>query len=169
MEKFERKYALIELWSNFIDILAFELGKLCPGVGILFRFFRLGGRSFALKSWAGILTEKNSGPAVSPGEMVTSQIDTCITLQPTSQMQISLHICSSDKQSFISQILKVVGPLAEKFKFSFPWGFKLKCILITQTRESSPLFQSFKTIPERRKLTDDKKTTTLIVLIVNFS
>ena len=23
----------------FIDILSFELGKLCPGMGILFRFF----------------------------------------------------------------------------------------------------------------------------------
>ena len=32
MENFERKYALIELWSYFIDILAFELGKLYPGV-----------------------------------------------------------------------------------------------------------------------------------------
>ena len=51
MENFERKYAPIELWSYFIDILAFELGKLCPGVGIL--------------------TEKISGPAVSPGGMVT--------------------------------------------------------------------------------------------------
>ena len=50
MENFERKHAPIELWSYFIDILAFELGKLCPGVGILFRFFRPGGRSFALKS-----------------------------------------------------------------------------------------------------------------------
>ena len=49
MENFERKYALIE-WSYFIDILAFELDKLWPGVGILFRFFRPGGRSFALKS-----------------------------------------------------------------------------------------------------------------------
>ena len=38
MENFERKYAHIELWSYFIDILAFELGKLCPGVGILFDF-----------------------------------------------------------------------------------------------------------------------------------
>ena len=28
---------------------------------------------------AGILTEKISGPAVSPGGMVTGQIDTCIT------------------------------------------------------------------------------------------
>ena len=50
MENFERKYAPIELWSYFIDILAFELGRLCPRVGILFRFFRPGGRSFALKS-----------------------------------------------------------------------------------------------------------------------
>ena len=38
MENFERKYAPIELWSYFIDILAFELGKLCLGVGILFGF-----------------------------------------------------------------------------------------------------------------------------------
>ena len=38
MENFERKYALIELWSYFIDILAFELGKLCPGVGFCFVF-----------------------------------------------------------------------------------------------------------------------------------
>ena len=53
MENSERKYAPIELWSYFIDILAFELGKLCPGVGILFRFFRPGGRRFALKSCPG--------------------------------------------------------------------------------------------------------------------
>ena len=38
MENFERKYAPIELWSYLIVILAFELGKLCPGVGILFGF-----------------------------------------------------------------------------------------------------------------------------------
>ena len=49
MENFERKHAPIEIWSSFIDILAFELGKLCPGVGILFRFFQPGGQSFALK------------------------------------------------------------------------------------------------------------------------
>ena len=37
--KFGKKLvAFIELCSFFIDILAFELGKLCPGVGILFRF-----------------------------------------------------------------------------------------------------------------------------------
>ena len=38
--KFGKKLvAFIELCSFFIDILAFELGKLCLGVGILFRFF----------------------------------------------------------------------------------------------------------------------------------
>ena len=50
MENFERKCAPIELWPYFIDILAYELGKLCPGMGIFFRFFRPDGRSFALKS-----------------------------------------------------------------------------------------------------------------------
>ena len=61
MGNFERKYAPIELWSYFIDILAFKLGKLCPGVGILFPFFRLGGRNFALKScpWGGDFDGKN--------------------------------------------------------------------------------------------------------------
>ena len=44
MENLERNCS-----SFFIDILAFELGKLCPGVEILFRFFRSEGRSFALK------------------------------------------------------------------------------------------------------------------------
>ena len=34
----------------FIDLFAFKLGKLCPGVGIFVSFFRPGGRSFALKS-----------------------------------------------------------------------------------------------------------------------
>ena len=37
--KFGKKLLFIELCSFFIDILAFELGKLCTGVGILFRFF----------------------------------------------------------------------------------------------------------------------------------
>ena len=45
--KIWKETALIELCSFFIDILAFELGKLCPGVGIL--------------------TKKISGPVVSPG------------------------------------------------------------------------------------------------------
>ena len=42
MENFEGKYAPIELWSYFIDILVFETGKLCSGVGILFPFSGLG-------------------------------------------------------------------------------------------------------------------------------
>ena len=36
-----------------------------PGGGDFVSFFQPGGRSFALKSW--ILTEKISGPGVSPG------------------------------------------------------------------------------------------------------
>ena len=51
MENFERKYAPIELWSYFIDILAFELGKLCHARGWGFCFVSSDpGRSFALKS-----------------------------------------------------------------------------------------------------------------------
>ena len=67
--KIWKETALIELWSYFIDILAFEPGKLCPGVGILFRFFRPGGRSFALKSCprGRDFDGKISGPGVSPG------------------------------------------------------------------------------------------------------
>ena len=69
MENFERKYAPVELWSYFIDILAFELGKLCPGVGILFGFSDPGAGVLHWKAvpGAGILMEKISGPAVSPG------------------------------------------------------------------------------------------------------
>ena len=82
MKNFERRYAPIELWSYFIDILTFELGKLCPGVGILFRFSAPGAGVLHWKAvpGAGILTEKISGLAVSPGGgMVTGQIYTCIT------------------------------------------------------------------------------------------
>ena len=72
--KIWKETAFIVLCSFFIDILAFKLGKLCLGVGIIVSFF---GRSFALKSCpgAGILMEKISGPG---GGMVTSQIDSCI-------------------------------------------------------------------------------------------
>ena len=79
-----KEAALIELWSYFIDILAFEPGKLCPGVGIFVRFvFSTREPEFSLKSCprGGDLDGKISGPEVSPGEggMVTGQIDTCIT------------------------------------------------------------------------------------------
>ena len=50
----------------FIDILAFEPGKLCPGVGILFRFFSTQGPEFCTEKLAvpgaGILTKNISGP-----------------------------------------------------------------------------------------------------------
>ena len=51
MENLERNcfYRII----LFIDILAFEPGKSCPGVGDFVSFFRPGGRSFALKSCPG--------------------------------------------------------------------------------------------------------------------
>ena len=40
--KIWKETAYTELCSFFIDILAFELGKLCPGVGILFLLFDQG-------------------------------------------------------------------------------------------------------------------------------
>ena len=48
--KIWKETVLIELYSFFIDILAFELGKLCPGVGILLHFFDPGAGGFVLKS-----------------------------------------------------------------------------------------------------------------------
>ena len=68
MENLEET-ALIELCSFFIDILTFELGKLCLGVGILFRFFEPGARVLHWQAVprAGILIEKISGLGVSWG------------------------------------------------------------------------------------------------------
>ena len=73
--------AFIELYSFFIDLLAFEQGKLCPGVGTFVSFFRPGVRSFALKSCpgGGDFDRKKSGPGPSPEGIVTGQIDTCIS------------------------------------------------------------------------------------------
>ena len=53
----------------FIDLLAFELGKLCPGVGIFVSSFCPGGRSFALKSCpgGGDFDGKNLWPGDQPG------------------------------------------------------------------------------------------------------
>ena len=51
--KIWKETAFIELCPFFIDLLAFEQGKLCPGVGIFVSFFRPRGRSFALKSCPG--------------------------------------------------------------------------------------------------------------------
>ena len=57
----ERKLSSGQLWKiwketafiELCDILALELGKLCPGVGIFVLFFRPGDRTFALKSCPG--------------------------------------------------------------------------------------------------------------------
>ena len=67
MENF-KKAALIELCFFFIDILAFELGKLCLRVGILISFL-YPGSEFCTEScpWGGDFDGKNSGPGVSPG------------------------------------------------------------------------------------------------------
>ena len=46
MENFERKHAPIEIWSCFIDILAFELGKLCQGAGDFVSVFPTCGLEF---------------------------------------------------------------------------------------------------------------------------
>ena len=45
----------------------------------------------------------------------------------------------SDNQSFISQILKVVGPLGGKvrFFFSFSWDLKFETLLITKPQKLS--------------------------------
>ena len=74
--KIWKETAFIVLLSFFIDILAFKLGKLCLGVGIIVSFFDPGAGVLHWKAvpGQGILMEKISGPG---GGMVTSQIDTC--------------------------------------------------------------------------------------------
>ena len=44
--KIWKETAFIELCSFFIDFLAFEQGKLCPGVGIFVSFFLTWGPEF---------------------------------------------------------------------------------------------------------------------------
>ena len=51
--KIWKETAFIELCAFFIDLLAFEPVKLCPGMGIFVSFLRPGGQSFALKSCPG--------------------------------------------------------------------------------------------------------------------
>ena len=67
--KIWKETAFIKLCSIFIDLLAFELGKLCPGVGIFASFFRPGAGVLHCKAvlGVGILTKKISGLGVSPG------------------------------------------------------------------------------------------------------
>ena len=58
-----------------------------------------------------------------------------------------------DKQSFISRILKVVGPLAEKFKFFIPLGIQIeKDLNYVNTRIK---LQSFRAL--KRYLNDEIK------------
>ena len=59
-----KETTFIKLCFFLIDLLAFEVGKLCPEVGIFASFFRPGSRSFALKSCpgAGILKKKITDP-----------------------------------------------------------------------------------------------------------
>ena len=67
--KIWKETASIELCFFFIDLLAFEQGTLCPGVGTFILFFRPGGRRSALKGCpgGGDFDGKISGPGVSPG------------------------------------------------------------------------------------------------------
>ena len=51
--KIWKETVFIELCSFFIDLLALEQDKLCPGVGIFVSFFPPGGRGFALRSCPG--------------------------------------------------------------------------------------------------------------------
>ena len=79
--KIWKETTFIELCSFFIDLLTFELGKLCPGVEIFVSCFRPGERSFALKScprdkdFDGKKLVARGQPG---GVVVTGQIDTCI-------------------------------------------------------------------------------------------
>ena len=57
----------------------------------------------------------------------------------------------SDKQGFISQLMKVVGPLTEKFTFLILLGIQIEIDFNYKHQNQAPLFQSFKTIPEQRK------------------
>ena len=54
-----------------------------------------------------------------------------------SKTEIFCMFVISNNQSLISQILKVVGPLGEKFKFFSPLGFKIQSNLIWKLQESS--------------------------------
>ena len=48
--KIWKETALIELWSYFIDVLAFRTRQIMPRGGDFVSFSRSGGQSFALKS-----------------------------------------------------------------------------------------------------------------------
>ena len=91
MENLERNFCY-RITFSFVNILAFEPDKLCPGCGFCF-VFSTRGREFCNQklSRGGDFDGKSYCPGVSLGAsrggggrgawgMVTSQIDTCITL-----------------------------------------------------------------------------------------
>ena len=84
-KKIWKETAFKELCSFFIDLLAFKLGKLCPGVGILFRFFDPGTGVLHLRAVPGGDSDRKKlvarGSARGGGEIVTGQIDTCIIIR----------------------------------------------------------------------------------------
>ena len=67
----------------------------------------------------------------------------------------------NNNQSFISQILKVVDPLGEKFDFSTPWDLKFKAILSGIYINQVPLSQSFKSISNEKSLIHGRETATI--------
>ena len=99
--KIWKETAFIKLCSFFIDLLAFEPGKLCPGVGIFVSFFRQGSEFCTEKAvpGAGILTEKISGSGSARRGMVTGQIDTCITFHRKSFFQFHVTFFEINKRN----------------------------------------------------------------------
>ena len=52
---------------------------------------------------------------------------------------LKMFACVSNNKSFVSQSLKVVGPLGGKFNFSVPRDLKFKGILIIEPQNSSSI------------------------------
>ena len=68
----------------------------------------------------------------------------------------------SDKQSFISENLEVVGPLGEKFKFFIPLGIQIeKDLSHINTRIKLQSFRALKRYLNEENLTHDRKTATI--------
>ena len=71
-------------------------------------------------------------------------------MQPTNEMRIFFYIfIISDKQSFISVVLEILGPLGEKFNFFIPLGIQIeKDFNYINTRIKLQAFRALKTIHE---------------------
>ena len=81
--KIWKETAYIELCSFFIDILAFELGKLCPRWGFCVPFSTQGPEFCTEKLSPGwrIWRKKLVALGLARGGMVTGQINTCISFK----------------------------------------------------------------------------------------